>query len=158
MHVSRGAVMSKLGIGPTVTSTKAAKHYGTSCNATWKPIRDRGFPKVHDYLEDEDRCEIMSWFIYKVRHGGSMINLACSVIDKNWKDLRTAPLQKDDLSREKKIQLSFYRKWEGKDPTKLNMKVTDELFECSDLLAPVHPGDGKSSVSCEMTAVILCPP
>jgi len=78
--------MSKLGIGPTVTSTRAAKHYGTSCHSTWRPIRDRGFAKIHDDLDDEDKCIIMSWFISKVRNGGSVIKLAWSVIDKNWTD------------------------------------------------------------------------
>ncbi|KEZ46799.1 hypothetical protein SAPIO_CDS0097 [Scedosporium apiospermum] len=111
--IVKGPVMSKLGIGPTVTSTRAAKHYGTSCHSTWRPIRDRGFAKIHDDLDDEDKCIIMSWFISK----------------------------NDDLSREKKIQLSFYRKWKGKNPTGAKMKVTDELFECSDPVAPVHPSD-----------------
>jgi hypothetical protein len=58
--------MSKLGLAPTVTATKAPKHYGTSCNSTWQSRRDRGHPKVRDIWEEEDKCEIMEWFIYKV--------------------------------------------------------------------------------------------
>ncbi|KAN0068665.1 Heterokaryon incompatibility protein (HET) domain containing protein [Elaphomyces granulatus] len=58
--------MSKLGLAPVITATKAPKHYGTSCNSTWQASRDRGYPKVRDMWEEEDKCEIMSWFIYMV--------------------------------------------------------------------------------------------
>jgi hypothetical protein len=59
--------MSKLGLAPVITATKAPKHYGTSCNSTWISSRDRGYPKARDTWEEEDKCEIMKWFIYKVR-------------------------------------------------------------------------------------------
>jgi hypothetical protein len=58
--------MSKLPLAPTVLSTKAPKHYGTSCMSAWDPIRDRGFAKVKDPYDDTEKCEIMQWFIYMV--------------------------------------------------------------------------------------------
>ncbi|KAH6662561.1 hypothetical protein B0J14DRAFT_707549 [Halenospora varia] len=113
--IVRGAVMSKLGLAPVITATKAPKHYGTSCNSTWQSSRDRGYPNVRDIWEEEDKCEIMEWFIYK----------------------------DDDLVRDKKITLPFYRKWAGSNPTGATLEVEDQLFECSTLLAPDHPEDGK---------------
>jgi hypothetical protein len=58
--------MSKLGLAPIVTTTKAPKHYGTLACSTWHPSRDRGYPKVKDIWEEDEKCDIMSWFIYMV--------------------------------------------------------------------------------------------
>lgn len=66
--------MSKLGLAPTITATKAPRHYGTTCNSIWQPIRDRGYPKIRDFWEEEYKCEIMEWFIYKV--GNLVLSLA----------------------------------------------------------------------------------
>jgi hypothetical protein len=113
--IVRGAVMSKLGLAPVITATKAPKHYGTSCNSTWQSSRDRGHPKVRDVWEEEDKCEIMSWFIY----------------------------MNDDLVRDKKIKLPFYRKWAGTNPTGATLEFEDQLYECQSVLAPEHPEDVK---------------
>lgn len=66
--------MSKLDIAPVVTATKAPKHYGTSCLSTWTSSRDRGYDKVKDTWEKDERCEIMQWFIYKVKN----LSLLCN--------------------------------------------------------------------------------
>jgi len=113
--IVRGAVMSKLGLAPVITATKAPKHYGTSCNSTWQASRDRGYPKVRDMWEEEDKCEIMSWFIY----------------------------MNDDLARDKKIKLPFYRKWAGTNPSGSALEFEDQLYECQSMLAPEHPVDVK---------------
>ena len=68
--------MSKLGLAPVITATKAPKHYGTSCNSTWQASRDRGYPKVRDMWEEEDKCEIMSWFIYMVSGSNPVVYIA----------------------------------------------------------------------------------
>ncbi|KFG77530.1 hypothetical protein MANI_111979 [Metarhizium anisopliae] len=110
---SRGAVMSKLGLSPTVIATKAPKHYGTCCTAKWEANRDRGYQKFKDVWEEEDKCSIMQWFIYK----------------------------DDDLVRGKKLKLPFYRKWPGTHPNGSELHVEEQLYESSVLLAPDHPED-----------------
>jgi hypothetical protein len=76
--------MSKLGLAPVVTATKAPKHYGTSCNSTWKASRDRGYPKFRDIWKEEDKCEVMEWFIYKV----SGLDPACTHLQDHSPDYR----------------------------------------------------------------------
>ncbi|KAK4936971.1 hypothetical protein LTR10_022281 [Elasticomyces elasticus] len=120
--IVRGAVMSRLpASAPVVISTKAAKHYGTSCNSRWKSSRDRGFPKYKDTWTEADRCKIMMWFIY----------------------------MNDELARGKKVPLPFYRNWAGHSPSGDTLRVRDQLYESTALLAPDHPEDVK--VNCELT-------
>jgi hypothetical protein len=59
------------------------------------------------------------------------------------------------LVRDKKITLPFYRKWAGTNPTGATLKVEDQLFECSALLAPDHPEDGKLFWNSFQLALVL---
>ncbi|KAI0125684.1 hypothetical protein BJ170DRAFT_684939 [Xylariales sp. AK1849] len=121
--IVKGAAMSKLPLGPLipkVLSTRSAKHYGTSCNSTWDSFRDRGFPKLKDEWKEDWRCEIMQWFIYK----------------------------EDELVRDKKKSLSFFRGFTGHNPSKADLQIVDQLYESGSILAPDHPGDDvKSNVT-----------
>lgn len=116
--------MSKLPRGPSVprvVSTRSPKHYGTSANNPWDSFRDRGRRKMKHQWEEYYMCEIMQWFIYK----------------------------EDELVRDQKKQLTFWRDFPGHSPTKQDLQVVGHLYECNSILAPDHPEkDGKLDQHC----------
>jgi hypothetical protein len=71
--------MSKLGLAPVITATKAPKHYGTSCESIWEVGRDRGYPKIRDMWEEVDRCKTMQWFIYMVSGSNPVVYIAYKI-------------------------------------------------------------------------------
>ncbi|KAH0562067.1 hypothetical protein GP486_003228 [Trichoglossum hirsutum] len=110
--IVKGAVLSKLPREAMVVSNAAEKHYGTCCHSLYDSLRDKGEERIWDDWEENEKCAIMQWFIYK-------------------KD--------EKLVRNKKIPLPFYRKFAGENPSKDDLKIKSELYESAALLAPGHP-------------------
>ncbi|KAJ3577211.1 hypothetical protein NPX13_g3354 [Xylaria arbuscula] len=113
--IAKGAAMSKLPLGPSipqVISTRAAKHYGVLYHSTWDPIRDKGQSKFHVTGWRGDRCHLMRWYINK----------------------------EDELNRGEKYRYEFSRTF-SLNPEPEELKVTDDLEECTSVRAPVHPND-----------------
>lgn len=109
--IVNGAVLSRVANQPSVSSTKAVRHYGVVARSPYNYLADRGRPIVFMLGDDREKVDKMTWYIYKG----------------------------DSLDRDQPIKFRFYRtihKHHASD----DLIFDDNLVWSDELVAPTYPG------------------